>query len=100
MMRSACCKRNVHGGGRCDCQKQMQTLRALDFAIQETALYLDAYPENCQALAYYHHLMEERRAALAEYENNCGPVTMFGNTDESHWHWIDSPWPWEADANR
>jgi hypothetical protein len=50
----------------------MQTLRALDFAIQETVLYLDAYPECRQALDYYHRLMEERKAAMAEYENACG----------------------------
>ncbi|MBQ9805800.1 MAG: spore coat protein CotJB [Clostridia bacterium] len=99
MMRSMNCNRNASANGRCDCKKQMQMLRALDFAIQETVLYLDAYPDNRQALEYYHRLIEERRAAMTEYENGCGPVTMYGNTDRQHWHWIDSPWPWEADAN-
>ena len=99
MMRSMNCKRTSGVGAHCDCKKQMQMIRALDFAIQETVLYLDAYPNNRQALDYYHRLIEERRTAMGEYERECGPVTMYGNTDKEHWSWIDSPWPWESDAN-
>ena len=94
------CNDRRQSGGACDCRKTMKTMQALDFAIQETVLYLDAYPENRQALEYYHRLIDARREAMELYEKNCGPVTMYGNTDKSHWGWIDGPWPWEADANR
>lgn len=81
------------------CKEQMNLLRAIDFAIQETVLYLDAYP-NCQkALAYYHKLIEQRRQVMEYYEQNCGPITMYGNRSNNSWDWISDPWPWEADAN-
>lgn len=77
----------------------MKMLRALDFAIQETVLYLDAYPENQQALQYYHQLIEKRRELAEAYERGCGPLTMYGNQSRTSWDWVEGPWPWEADAN-
>ena len=85
----------AHGG----CREDMNQLRAIDFAIQETVLYLDAYPENKQALEYYHQLLEKRKECLSAYETNCGPVTMYGNTSRSSWDWVEGPWPWEPEAN-
>ena len=81
------------------CRKDLKRLRAIDFAIQETVLYLDAYPENRQALEYYHKLIEMRARLLSSYEKNCGPMTMYGNTSRHSWDWIEGPWPWENDAN-
>ena len=77
----------------------MRMLRAIDFAIQETVLFLDAYPEDRQALAYYHKLMEQRAQLLAAYEKSNGPVTMYGNRSRNAWDWIEDPWPWEPEAN-
>ncbi len=77
----------------------MNRLRALDFAIQETVLFLDAYPENRQALDYYHQLLEQRKQVLASHQKNCGPVSMYGNESRTSWDWVKGPWPWEPDAN-
>ena len=74
-------------------------LRALDFAIQETVLYLDAYPENPQALEYYHQLLEQRNQTMAAYEKKCGPLNMYGNASRTSWDWVEGPWPWEPEAN-
>jgi spore coat protein JB len=92
-------QRQEHHGCDCACREKLQQIRALDFAIQETVLYLDAYPENRQALEYYHTLLKERKETVAEYEQKCGAVTMFGNTSGNAWQWISGPWPWEYDAN-
>ncbi|MBR2020266.1 MAG: spore coat protein CotJB [Clostridia bacterium] len=81
------------------CRREKMQLRALDFAIQETVLFLDAYPEHPQALAYYHRLCEERRELLAKHEKHCGPVSMYGNANQNAWDWVKGPWPWEPDAN-
>ena len=89
----------THMTGRCDCRGGLQELRALDFAIQETVLYLDAYPHNQQALAYYHELVHKRCEVMAAYEQTHGPVTMYGNTNHNAWDWVEGPWPWEPDAN-
>ena len=74
-------------------------LQAIDFAIQETVLYLDAYPDHAEALKYYHALMDQRNQIAAAYEKQCGPLTMYGNQSRNSWDWISGPWPWEIDAN-
>lgn len=81
------------------CMEQLDLLRALDFAIQETVLYLDAYPKCTEALNYYHQLIKERQQVCDHYEKNCGPLTIYGNVSNTSWDWISDPWPWEADAN-
>lgn len=88
-----------HNGNRNDCTAKLNKLRALDFALQETVLYLDAYPENKQALRYYHQLMKEREQLMEDYQAHCGPLTMYGNTSQNAWDWIKGPWPWHPDAN-
>lgn len=81
------------------CREQTELLRALDFAIQETVLYLDAYPDSDEALQYYHALLRQRACALAAYEEGCGPMTIYGNRSQTSWDWVKAPWPWEPDAN-
>ncbi len=90
-----------HSACRChSCDKQLAALRALDFAIQETVLYLDAYPNCAEALQYYHTLIAEREQAMAAYETSCAPLTIYGNKSTTSWDWTSAPWPWEPDANR
>ena len=84
---------------RGDCVAELKKLRALDFAIQETVLYLDAYPENRQALEYYHQLLAERKRTMDAYEAKCGPLNMYGNVSHNSWEWVKGPWPWEPEAN-
>lgn len=81
------------------CKGQLEALRALDFAIQETALYLDGYPHNAEALEYYHALIAQREKVAASYEQSCGPLTVYGNRSRNSWDWVTEPWPWETDAN-
>lgn len=82
-----------------NCKALMEQIRALDFAIVETALYLNAYPENCEALAYYHELTDKREVLAHSYEQHCGPLTIGGNKSVNTWDWTHGPWPWECDAN-
>ena len=89
---------NVNNQNR-SCKQLLENLRALDFAIQETALYLDAYPDHSEALEYYHTLIAQREKVAASYDQNCGPLTIFGNRSRNSWDMVKGPWPWEADAN-
>ena len=65
----------------------------------ETVLYLDAYPDHPQALAYYHKLVEERSLLMEQYEQSCGPLNIYGNKSRQSWDWVKTPWPWETDAD-
>ncbi len=81
------------------CNSLMENIRAVDFAIVETVLYLDAYPSCAKAQCYYHELVKRREMLVDEYESKFGPLTMFGNRDKKTWDWTARPFPWEYDAN-
>ena len=86
----------TNGGGA---GSLLRRIRAEDFALYEVALYLDAYPTNRKALAFY----EEHRNILAalkeEYRQKYGPLTIYDNIDNGEWQWVQGPWPWEKEAN-
>ncbi len=92
---------NNCGGGCNDasCQNLKKKLKIVDFSIIDTALYLNAYPNCAEALEHYHRLIGEKEALVAEINEKCGPMTMYGNKSRTEWNWVDGPWPWEADAN-
>lgn len=72
---------------------------AVEFALVETILYLDAYPENRGALEYYQSLSNERARLIEQYEKTVGPLTACGNKSNTSWDWVKTPWPWETAAN-
>ncbi|MBR5479972.1 MAG: spore coat protein CotJB [Clostridia bacterium] len=73
------------------------TLKALDFAIIETGLYLNTHPNDAKALAYFNKLTKERKDSLDVYHKNCGPLTIFDGDAKSSWDWVKTPWPWEME---
>ena len=86
---SNCCSNNQSGASL------LRKIQEVDFALYETALYLDAYPNCAEALNYYHSLVAQQKALTAQYEHEIGPITFSGNTNRSSWDWIKSPWPWQ-----
>ena len=82
-----------------ECKEIMRKLRAVDFALVETTLFLDAYPDNAEALAYYHELKKMHEELSTVYNSSCGPLTIFNNESENAWLWAKTPWPWELDAD-
>ena len=77
-----------------ECHTLMRKLQRLDFSIQETVLYLDAYPSCCEALARYRELVKERCEVAKQYESSCGPLTAHGNGSAADWNWVEPAWPW------
>ena len=78
-------------------RKMLFQVQALDFAIIEAAMYLDAHPEDKKAMEYYQKMLKERNAAVEEYQNAYGPLTIFANKDDARWQWVKGPWPWELE---
>ena len=101
----------VQGGGCCSChdgcgnadqmscKHLLEKIRVIDFSLYEVVLYLDAYPNCCEALALYHKLLTERNEVLEQYEAACGPLTVGGNRSHTSWDWFKGPFPWEYEAN-
>ena len=81
-----------------DKKKLLNDIRALDFALLETGLYLNAY--DCEeAKAYFKATSEARDRLACEYERKYGPLRMENGVNESGWAWTKCPWPWESEAN-
>ncbi len=92
---------NVANNARNSCNKDnhlMKKLQTVDFSLVDTVLYLDAYPHCQKALAHYHKLLEERAMIISKLKEAGIPLNNMSNTKDS-WNWIDSPWPWEYEAN-
>ncbi len=76
----------------------LQRIQELSFAKTELELFLDAAPDNKQALDYFHKTLDALIAAKEEYEANYGPITTAG-VSRSRWNWIDGPWPWQREGD-
>ena len=77
----------------------LKEIQAEDFALYETVLYLDAHPGCQEALAFYNKQREAVQCLREQYEAQYGPLTIYGNHDCGCWSWVDTPWPWEKEAN-
>ena len=94
------CNNNSRSCENSECRKLSQRLQKIDFAIIDTVLYLDAYPNCAKALNYYHKLIQERKSVVESLACKCNmPVTFFDNVSTNEWNWTDAPWPWEFSAN-
>ena len=81
-----------------NCKTLQKRLQAVDFAIAETTLYLDVYPDCKKALEYHKRLLRERNMIADALRGSCGPTTAWEEQTDG-WEWVKGPWPWEADAN-
>ncbi len=72
-------------------------LKELQFALWETALYLDVYPQDKDAMEYFSQLHSATDAAKAEYEKQYGPLSRLSPLQAKNW--TAGPWPWESEAN-
>ena len=74
----------------------LNELRAIDFAIHDTILYLYAYTSP-EAYAYLEKLIGERNALACSLYQTHGALTMREISARSHY--TEAPMPWELEAN-
>lgn len=76
----------------------LQEIRALEFALLETNLFLDGTP--CpEAVAYFEKVRCELAAKQKEYETTVHPLFAENGVRNGEWVWTQGPWPWECEAN-
>lgn len=78
-------------------QRLLYEIGALDFALDDTVLFLDTHPDNHEALHYYHEVHEKLKKARDEYIEQYGPLTNDSVMSHKRWTWVDNPWPWEGE---
>lgn len=87
----------AEGGSSCT---YLRRLQAIDFALADLILYLNAYPNSSEALAYFYQLKEERQQLMGSApEGVFPPVTALDQQSPDRWSWIQGPWPWEPGAS-
>ena len=75
-------------------EELMRRIQSLSFAKVEAELFIDTHPECPTALEYYHGIVDELDGAMAEYQENFGPIRAEA-TARDRWSWVDTPWPWQ-----
>ena len=93
---SSCGCSNCNAGNSCSQKKLLKEIMALNFAINDLALYLDTHPNDTNAIRMHCEYSEKQIAKAAEYQRLYGPLTI--NFMSDTWDWIDEPWPWERGA--
>lgn len=77
----------------------LKKIHMYDFIVDEMILYLDTHP-NCQnGLDYFRKYKDLRDKAYLEYSQKYGALTADQTATTDRWTWINSPWPWEREAN-
>ena len=79
-------------------QRLMRAIQAYSFAVYDTHLYLDAYPDCQEAKEYYNKYSRMLSKAVAEYESKYGHITPPNEVKE--WTWTDGPWPWQMEGDK
>lgn len=80
----------------CSQKKLLKEIMALNFAINDLALYLDTHPEDQNVIRMHCEYSKKQIALTTEYQRLYGPLTI--NFTSDSWDWIDEPWPWERSA--
>lgn len=80
-------------------EKLMKRIQMCDFVLIETALYLDAHPDNKEAIEYYNKHLKMKQAAMAEYQEKFGVLTQNTEIRGNRWEWVDGGWPWQLQEN-
>ena len=80
-------------------QTTLRQLQNYHFAAYDMLLYLDTHPGDKKAFELFKDLVKKYMTLRAEYEKNYVPLTGFASANSTTFDWIDSPWPWEKEAN-
>lgn len=78
-------------------RKLLEKVQMADFALQESALFLDIHTKDKEALAYFRHYQKSAKEAKEEYERKFGPLQYQNQKNADYWQWTKGPWPWECE---
>lgn len=88
------CMEETTMNNNCDERKELlQEIRALKFAINELALYLDTHPDDMKALCLHKRYTKKAKELKEKYQKVYGPLTI--DYPCNKWRWLEEPWPWE-----
>lgn len=81
-----------------DKQQLLLDIMMYDFAVQDTALFLDLNKEDKDAQNYYKRNKQLLQMSKQEYEKYYGMLSNRSIFNEDYASYVATPWPWEKSA--
>ncbi len=80
-------------------QERLYEVQKCNFAAYDLLLYLDTHPGDKKAFRLYQDMVEKYNKLKREYEKDFGSLEAYNSAYKDCFDWIESPWPWEREAN-
>ena len=80
---------------RADNTTPLSHIQALQFAVQEIAMYLDTHPWDTDALEIWQQYVALYNTMMEQYQENNPPLHQDYMTQIPTYHWSEGPWPWQ-----
>ena len=77
----------------------LKEIQKYNFAAYDMLLYLDTHADDKKAFEIFKSLVEKTKELKCEYESNVGPLSPWSAANFNTFKWLESPWPWEKEAN-
>lgn len=74
----------------------LMQIMMLDFAVQDSALFIDTHPCDKEAIKYFNEATSRLKVAKKEYQKQ-GHALVNREVDAYRNDYITSPWPWVGD---
>lgn len=84
----------------CSKAELLNQIQCYNFAAYDMQLYLDTHKDDEKAFGMYQSLVKKTNELKREYEQEFGPLSQFSTAGQDSFNWLDSPWPWEKEANQ
>ena len=82
-------------------QAMILNIQQIQFTLVDLNLYLNTHPMDKMSLTAYNTLHKQYHEMMMAYNMKFGPIMNFGHAPGGmeKFQWIDSPWPWQPEAN-
>ena len=77
----------------------LKQIQRYNFAAYDMLLYLDTHADDKKAFEIFKTLVKKTKELKDEYESEFGPLTPMNAANFGTFDWLESPWPWEKEAN-
>ena len=77
----------------------LKEIQKYNFAAYDILLYLDTHPDDKKAFELYKQLVEKTKELKNQFEKEFGPLSAMSAARFEKFKWLESPWPWEKEAN-
>ena len=72
----------------------LNQIMALNFAINDLALYLDTHPSDKEALRLFNETRDKYYKKVVDFEKMYYPLNSFHSNKNDTYEWLEGKFPW------